>query len=107
MAVRHQLVKRAPEELWAVLADRSRYEDWVVGTARTRPEDGNWPEVGATLAYTVRVGPWEVGGHTVVRRSDPPRTRTGGGQRSVGHRPDRLEVRPWGADSWSSSMNIR
>ncbi|MEW9520313.1 SRPBCC family protein [Streptomyces tubercidicus] len=100
MAVRHQLVKRAPEELWAVLADRSRYEDWVVGTARTRPEDGNWPEVGATLAYTVRVGPWEVGGQTVVRRSDPPRTlelEVDSGW--LGTARIALEVRPWGADS--------
>ncbi|MGW3011858.1 hypothetical protein ACWC9R_23945 [Streptomyces sp. NPDC001219] len=37
MAVRHQLIRRSPEELWAVLADRDRYQDRVVGTARARP----------------------------------------------------------------------
>ncbi|MGA4880872.1 SRPBCC family protein [Streptomyces lydicamycinicus] len=100
MAVRHQLIRRSPEELWAVLADRSRYQDWVVGTARSRPKDGNWPEVGATLEYTVRLGPWEAVGHTVVRHSDPPRTlelEVDSGR--LGTARIALEVRPWGADS--------
>ncbi|MFF3540285.1 SRPBCC family protein [Streptomyces platensis] len=100
MAVRHQLIRRSPEELWAVLADRSRYQDWVVGTARSRPADGNWPEAGATLEYTVRLGPWEATGHTVVRHSDPPRTlelEVDSGR--LGTARIAVEVRPWGADS--------
>ncbi|MGY5125275.1 SRPBCC family protein [Streptomyces nigrescens] len=100
MAVRHQLIKRSPEELWAVLADRSRYEDWVVGTARSRPKDGNWPEAGATLEYTVRLGPWDVTGCTTVRHSVPPRTlelEVDSGR--LGTARIAIEVRPWGADS--------
>jgi hypothetical protein len=54
MAVRHQLIKRAPEAVWAILADGSRYADWVVGTEDSWPDEGIWPEVGSTIGYIVR-----------------------------------------------------
>ncbi|MEV7680086.1 SRPBCC family protein [Streptomyces sp. NPDC088341] len=73
MAVRHQLVRSEPSAVWAVLEDPSRYADWVVGTACSAPGEGPWPEVGSSLSYTVRVGPKEFHGSTVVRRYEPPR----------------------------------
>ncbi|MFI0151356.1 SRPBCC family protein [Streptomyces lydicus] len=100
MAVRHQLIKRAPEAVWAILADGSRYAEWVVGTASSRPEDGPWPEVGSTLAYTVRLGPWTLNGRTIVRRCDPPRElelEVDSG--SLGTARIAIDVRPWGEDS--------
>ncbi|MGW7638199.1 SRPBCC family protein [Streptomyces decoyicus] len=100
MAVRHQLIERSPEELWTVLADGSRYQDWVVGTADSRPVAGNWPEVGSMIEYTVRMGPWELCGHTVVRRSDPPRElelEVDSGR--LGTARVAIEVRRWGQDS--------
>ncbi|MEU8893419.1 SRPBCC family protein [Streptomyces sp. NPDC048442] len=74
MAVRHQLIRRPPEALWAVLRDESRYHDWVVGTHSSRPGEGDWPTPGSTLRYTVRLGPKKFAGHTVVRRHEPPHT---------------------------------
>ncbi|MCL7491752.1 SRPBCC family protein [Streptomyces sp. MCA2] len=100
MAVRHQLIERSPEELWTVLADGSRYQDWVVGTADSRPVAGNWPEVGSMIEYTVRMGPWELCGHTVVRRSDPPQElelEVDSGR--LGTARVAIEVRRWGQDS--------
>ncbi|MEU5237461.1 SRPBCC family protein [Streptomyces lydicus] len=100
MAVRHQLIKRAPEAVWAILADGSRYAEWVVGTASSRPEDGAWPEVGSTLAYTVRLGPWTLNGHTIVRRCEPPRElelEVDSG--SLGTARIAIDIRPWGEDS--------
>ncbi|MGO4431634.1 SRPBCC family protein, partial [Streptomyces sp. MCAF7] len=47
MAVRHQLIRRSPEAVWAVLADGTRYGDWVVGTSRTHPTAGTWPRTGS------------------------------------------------------------
>ncbi|MFE1962132.1 SRPBCC family protein [Streptomyces sp. NPDC059479] len=73
MAVRHQLIRSEPSAVWAVLEDPSRYADWVVGTDCSAPGEGSWPEVGSSLTYTVRVGPKEFRGHTVVRRYQPPR----------------------------------
>ncbi|WP_316528411.1 SRPBCC family protein [Kitasatospora brasiliensis] len=72
MAVRHVLIDRPPRDVWQVLADPRRYSRWVPGTSRTEPADGSWPETGAGLRYTVRAGPWELAGHTVVRRCEEP-----------------------------------
>ncbi|MFD7288785.1 SRPBCC family protein [Streptomyces sp. NPDC059863] len=72
MAVRHQLIAREPVAVWRVLSDPARYADWVVGTARSFPGEGSWPEVGSSLTYTVRLGTKEFRGRTVVRRHEPP-----------------------------------
>ncbi|MEU9985010.1 SRPBCC family protein [Streptomyces sp. NPDC050856] len=100
MAVRHQLIRRAPEAVWAVLEDGSRYGDWVVGTSSSRQKDDTWPKVGSAIAYTVSLGPYTVEGETVVRRYDPPRTleleaRTG----PLGTARIAIEVRPWGEET--------
>ena len=68
MAVRHRLIKASPDRVWAVLADGSRYAQWVVGTAASQPKDGEWPQESASISYQIRLGPFEVGNETVVRR---------------------------------------
>ncbi|MGV9253859.1 SRPBCC family protein [Streptomyces sp. NPDC003697] len=68
MAVRHQLIKTDPGTVWDLLADGNRYAEWVVGTASSRQVRGNWPEVGAAIAYEVRLGPARLTNTTVVRR---------------------------------------
>ncbi|MFG2415326.1 hypothetical protein [Streptomyces goshikiensis] len=35
MAVRHQLIRRSPREVWDVLADPTRYGEWVVGPSES------------------------------------------------------------------------
>lgn len=97
MAVRHQLIRSVPEAVWDVLADGSRYSDWVVGTSDSRPGKGHWPDAGATIDYTVRLGPWTLTGETIVRRSDPPRElelEVDSGP--LGTARIAVEVRPWG-----------
>ncbi|MFF9869556.1 SRPBCC family protein [Streptomyces sp. NPDC013953] len=100
MAVRHQLIRRPPEAVWAVLADGSRYADWVVGTDSSRPKDDGWPDVGSTIAYTVRVGPYTAEGDTVVRLCEPLRrleleARSG----ALGTARIAIELRPWGDET--------
>lgn len=100
MAVRHRLIERSAADVWAVLADGTRYGDWVVGTSESTPEKGAWPRVGSSIAYTVRLGRWSFTGRTVVRRCDAPNVleleaesgRLGTGRIAV-------EVRPWGEDA--------
>ncbi|MFG2526575.1 SRPBCC family protein [Streptomyces sp. NPDC048516] len=97
MAVRHRLIRRPPEEVWAVLADASRFSDWVVGPSTTAEKAGDWPECGSTLEYTLRVGPWSVSGETIVRRHEPPRhleLEVDSGW--LGTARIAIEVRPWG-----------
>jgi hypothetical protein len=68
MAVRHCLIKTSPRTVWAVLADGTRYADWVVGTATSRPVRGQWPQQDAAIGYEVRIGPATLTNETVVRR---------------------------------------
>ncbi|MFH8403951.1 SRPBCC family protein [Streptomyces sp. NPDC018019] len=100
MAVRHQLIKRHPDAVWAILADGSRYKDWVVGPYRTEPGEGDWPQVGSTITYSVRVGPWTLDGETVVRRCEPPRElELEADSGALGTARIAVEIRPWGEDS--------
>ncbi|WP_399921830.1 SRPBCC family protein [Streptomyces kanamyceticus] len=97
MAVRHQLVKSPPSKVWEVLEDGRRYADWVVGTHDSRPLDTTWPAVGSRIEYTVRLGPWQVGGHTVVRHLDKPdRLELEAYSGALGTGRIAIEVRPWG-----------
>ncbi|MFJ4923128.1 SRPBCC family protein [Streptomyces sp. NPDC088725] len=97
MAVRHQLIKRPPAVVWAVLEDGNRYADWVVGTSRTRPRDGQWPRLGSKIEYAVTLGPWTVGGYTVVRRCEPPRSlELEAYSGPLGTARIAIDVRPWG-----------
>lgn len=100
MAVRHRLIESPVEDVWAVLADGTRYGDWVVGTSQSRPEDEEWPQVGSCITYTIRLGPWSVAGSTVVRRCEPPRVlelEVDSGW--AGTARIALEVRPWGENA--------
>ncbi|MEV4949206.1 SRPBCC family protein [Streptomyces sp. NPDC053755] len=100
MAVRHQLIRRSPEAVWAVLADPERYGDWVVGTSDSDALDGDWPQVGSRLRYTVRIGPWSGDGETVVRRCEPGKIlELEAVAGALGTARIALEVRPWGEES--------
>ncbi|MEU0674743.1 SRPBCC family protein [Streptomyces sp. NPDC006172] len=97
MAVRHHLIKTDPATVWAVLADGTRYADWVVGTAESRPRRGQWPQVGSAIAYEVRLGPLSLSNETVVRRCEEGReleleARAG----ALGTARIAIELRPWG-----------
>ncbi|MFB7172068.1 SRPBCC family protein [Streptomyces sp. NPDC056254] len=100
MAVRHRLIHAAPDQVWSVLADASRYADWVVGTSDSRPADGLWPALGSSLEYTVRLGPWTASGTTVVRRVRAPEAlelevHSG----PLGTARVAIEIRSWGEEA--------
>ncbi|MFE9923049.1 SRPBCC family protein [Streptomyces sp. NPDC005774] len=100
MAVRHRLVKRSVEDVWAVLADSTRYGDWVVGTSDSRPGEGVWPQVGSSITYKIRLGRWSVAGSTVVRRCEAPHVlelEADGGR--LGTARIAVEVRQWGENA--------
>ncbi|GAB2800489.1 SRPBCC family protein [Streptomyces chlorus] len=100
MAVRHRLIERSVDEVWAVLADGTRYGDWVVGTSESRPGEGDWPQVGSTLTYTVRLGRWSASGSTVVRRCEAPAVlELEADSGWLGTARIAVEVRPWGENA--------
>ncbi|SEG84081.1 Polyketide cyclase / dehydrase and lipid transport [Actinacidiphila yanglinensis] len=97
MAIRHQLIERTPEQVWAVLADPRRYHEWVVGVAGSASSKGEWPRLGADLVYQVALGPWKGHGRTVVRRSEAPHLlELEADSGPFGSARIALEVRPWG-----------
>ncbi|MFS8198042.1 SRPBCC family protein [Streptomyces sp. CWNU-52B] len=97
MAARHRLIKRSPREVWAVLADGTRFADWVVGTASSYPVRGRWPQVHSAIGYEVRVGFLKLTNETVVRACDEEReleleAKAG----PLGTARIAVELRPWG-----------
>lgn len=97
MAIRHRLIKVSPETVWAVLADGSRYAEWVVGTSDSEPVRGQWPRVDSAIAYEVRVGPFTLSNETVVRYCEEGRelgleARAG----ALGTARIAITLRPWG-----------
>ncbi|MFJ3089388.1 SRPBCC family protein [Streptomyces sp. NPDC086838] len=97
MAVRHRLIEASVADVWRILADPSRYSDWVVGTSDSRPRDGNWPEVGAGLTYALGIGRWSVQGRTTVRRCEAPHVlELEADSGRIGTARIALEIRRWG-----------
>lgn len=99
MAVRHCLIKTSPGTVWAVLADGTRYADWVVGTSSSRPLRGRWPQTDAAIGYEVRIGPVALSNETVVRRCEEGtllelEAKAGW----LGTARIAIELRPWGDD---------
>jgi len=56
-----------PAQVWAVLSDGYRYNEWVQGTKEIRDVDSGWPSKGAAIHYTVGVGPITYQNETVSR----------------------------------------
>ncbi|MFK4070880.1 SRPBCC family protein [Streptomyces sp. NPDC029674] len=97
MALRHRLIRVSPATVWSVLADGSRYAQWVVGTASSKPVRGHWPAVGAALEYQVRLGPVRATNETVVRRCEEGSTLELEAKAGVlGTARIAIELRPWG-----------
>ncbi|MET8412741.1 SRPBCC family protein [Streptomyces sp. NPDC005195] len=97
MAVRHRLIKKPPEQVWEVLSDVEQYGDWVVGTARAEPDEGQWPRLGSALRYEIRIGPLALRNRTVVRRSEPPTVlELEADSGPLGTARIAMELRPWG-----------
>ncbi|MFC9244785.1 SRPBCC family protein [Streptomyces sp. NPDC057136] len=97
MAVRNHIIDRPPSAVWAVLDEETLYGKWVVGTSASRKESGTWPETGSSITYTVRLGPKEFTGRTVVRRIDRPHALELEAESGpLGSARIAFDIRPWG-----------
>jgi uncharacterized protein YndB with AHSA1/START domain len=62
MAIVAGMIDQPPEAVWRILADDSRYADWVGGAQRVRRVEESWPAVGSKFYHSVGLGPvrlWE------------------------------------------------
>jgi hypothetical protein len=62
-----------PEDVFDVLGDGWSYATWVVGAARIRDVDHDWPAVGSRIHHSVGAWPLLISDHTAVEAVDEPR----------------------------------
>ncbi|MEW2294221.1 SRPBCC family protein [Streptomyces sp. NPDC006743] len=97
MAVRHRLIRTSPRTVWALLADGTRYAEWVVGTERSQPVRGRWPQLGSALEYQVRLGPLRLTNQTIVRNCEEGALLELEAHAGfLGTARIAIELRPWG-----------
>ena len=74
MAARNtRLMRCTPDDLFAVLSDGWLYPVWVVGAARMRDVDPEWPQEGARIHHSLGIWPVMVHDTTEMVEWDPPR----------------------------------
>ena len=73
MAINEIHIDRAPERVFAVLADWRSYGDWVVGSRKMRGADPGFPAAGTRFHHQVGWGPLNLTDHTTVLEVDQPR----------------------------------
>lgn len=66
MAENNRLIHATPERVWDVLADGWTYPLWVVGAARIRAVDDEWPAPSSRLHHSVGVWPLLIDDYTEV-----------------------------------------
>lgn len=71
MSTNSMHIDATPAEVFAVLADASTYEHWVVGCDDIRAVEGDWPAVGSRFFHTIGVGPLKVKDNTKVVEVEP------------------------------------
>lgn len=62
-----------PEDVFAVLQDGWSYAMWVVGAARIRDVDADWPAVGSRIHHSVGAWPLLLSDATEVEAVEAPR----------------------------------
>lgn len=72
MARNDTFIEATVAEVFAVLADPYRYDDWVVGAKEIRSADASWPTPGSVFHHSVGVGPLSVRDNTKCVEVDPP-----------------------------------
>jgi uncharacterized protein YndB with AHSA1/START domain len=62
----------SPEDVFDVLTDGWSYATWVVGAARIRDVDRDWPAVGSRIHHSVGAWPLLISDSTVVEELEAP-----------------------------------
>ena len=72
MSTTTRVMHCTPEDVFDVLTDGWSYATWVVGAARIREVDEDWPAVGARIHHSVGAWPVLISDTTVVEEVDAP-----------------------------------
>jgi len=83
----------SPQDVFDVLADGWTYANWVVGAARIRDVDPQWPAVGTKIHHSVGLWPMLISDNTAVEHVEEPHQL-------------RLKVRLWPTGSGVVTMTL-
>jgi hypothetical protein len=84
----------SPQDVFAVLGDGWTYASWVVGAARIRDVEADWPAAGSKIHHSVGLWPLLISDSTEVEHVDVPHEL-------------RLKVRLWPTGSGIVTMRCR
>jgi hypothetical protein len=76
MSTYRRTIHASPDQVWEVLADGWLYPLFVVGAARMRDVDDDWPAPGAELHHSVGAWPALIDDSTSVTAANPPTVLT-------------------------------
>ena len=71
MSINTRHVEAPPSVVWEALSDGWLYPVWVVGAARMREVDDDWPGLGSRLHHSVGIWPMLINDETEVLESVP------------------------------------
>jgi uncharacterized protein YndB with AHSA1/START domain len=95
---RTRIVNASPATVFAVLSDGWLYTSWVVGAARIRDVDANWPAVDSRIHHSVGSWPVMIDDQTVVEDMLPNSLLVLGARAwPAGEAVVRIELEPHGA----------
>lgn len=66
-------MEASPDQVWSVLADGWLYSSWVVGAARIRQVEHDWPATGSRIHHSAGMWPLMLDDDSEVLEADPPR----------------------------------
>lgn len=66
------VIDAPPDELWELIAETSRYAEWVAGTTAVTRTDGRANEGSTYDEINPIMGPWRAKTHWTVTEFDPP-----------------------------------
>jgi uncharacterized protein YndB with AHSA1/START domain len=74
MSLNSRIFHCSPDDVFDILEDGWSYATWVVGAARIREVDEDWPKPGSRIRHSVGAWPLLVNDDTSVQAFDRPRT---------------------------------
>lgn len=67
-----RMMSCTPQDVFDVLSDGWCYANWVVGAARIRDVEPDWPAAGSKIHHSVGLWPLLISDNTEVDHVDPP-----------------------------------
>lgn len=73
MSTNSRVFACSPQDVFDILTDGWSYATWVVGAARIREVDEDWPDPGTRIHHSVGMWPFLLSDNTEVEEIDAPR----------------------------------